>query len=106
MSNGGSGTTTQRAYRIITVSITPGSTPTVDPWEAVVDQDRKDEVLWNCPGGQNFVVCFGTDTPFNDYHFYPGHNESGPPTRGAKGKTYKYSVEVAGGRVDPNVIVK
>ncbi len=103
MSNSGTGT--QRAYRIITVTIKPGNPPAVDPFEVHVSKKRKDEVVWECEGGAPFAVSFDTETPFDSGRFDNARHRSGPARGNAEEKHYKYTVEVGGRSIDPDTIV-
>lgn len=91
-----------------TVTITPGAKtdapPTVDRKSVTVGKD--DEVQWVCSTGCDFIVSFNETArkPFNDHHFTKQKNKSGKPT--GKDGTYKYSVTVGRGVLDPDVIVK
>ena len=91
-----------------TVVITPGPGPTgapsVNPQSVDVYPD--DTVEWKCATGCDFDVVFidPAKKPFKDRGFNKKHNNSDKPT-GAVG-TYKYSVYVEGGHIDPDVIIR
>lgn len=98
--------------KTITVTITPGAKidgpPTVDKQSVTVGKD--DEVAWVCSTGCDFSVVFldPAKKPFKDRGFNQQKSKSGKPTQPPppNDETYKYSVIVGGGVVDPDVIVK
>lgn len=102
------GTAVQRAYRIITVTITPvpGTGPIVDPDPSAVSKQRKDEIVWRCDEDPNWKVDYGEESPFGRTTFDRDHDCSGPARAGARERIpYKYSVTAGGGTTDPGTIV-
>ena len=95
------------AGAIIPVTITPGVKPDDPPkvLPASVEVGPNDEVEWTCSTGCDFDVTFTYSMkPFKDRSFNKNKKQSGKPT-GAPG-TYKYTVIVGGGVLDPDVIIK
>ncbi len=88
----------------VTIKHTAGNPPTIDKNRVKLSSSGKDEVEWQPdPADLKFVVCFEKDTPFSSWHFHPGQRQSGPPTVGARGEPYKYTIEVDGDRLDPEI---
>ena len=88
----------------ITPARNPNDSPSVDPDSVTVGPN--DEVVWSCTTSCDFTVDFSNPDrkPFNNRKFAKGNNRSGRPT-GPKG-TYKYSVTVGAGVLDPNIILR
>jgi len=99
------GTAVQRAYRVVTVNITPGATPSVDLDPSRVSKKRKDVIFWRCDGDPNWRVDFGAESPFHRSTFDQANDCSGQTLHDAKEKYYKYSVTAGGGTIDPGTIV-
>ena len=87
----------------ITISYTNGKIA-VNPASITVDKRKKEHLQWVSDGDFEFYICF-EDTPFNSYHYHRQNNASGEARDAASGK-FKYSVEVDGKTLDPDVIVR
>jgi hypothetical protein len=89
---------------VITKSATPDGKPTVsmDPVELSIKAGE--QVEWKAAGGEDFVVSFGSKTPFGKHYFHESRKRSGG-IRGNK-DTYKYTVLIEGQELDPSVIIK
>jgi hypothetical protein len=91
----------------ITVTITPNphGQPSVDPDSVDLYKDKDQQVEWTCSTGCDFTVNFPTShaKPFGDATFNKAHPNSGVPT-GPPG-TYPYTVSVANGSHDPQIII-
>ena len=78
----------------------------VAPSDVTIDRINGDTVRWEC-NRNDFLVCFGSTSPFDEYHFHTANPHSKGVRPGAKSGTYKYSIEVPGlPPLDPTVIVK
>jgi len=92
----------------ITPSATPGGKPSVDHSKVTIYQSQNQQVEWTCKGGCDFTVDFSRPegSPFSEKAFSGSatnpHAMSGVP--GKKG-TFRYSVTVNGGTLDPQIIV-
>ncbi len=97
---------TRRAYRVITINITPGSTPSVDVDPVEISKGRADEICWHCQD-PNWRVDFGNNSPFQASQFDQSRPCSGPAAQNARDNHhyYKYTVTAGGGTLDPGVIV-
>ena len=91
----------------ITVTITPNEDPTGPPSVSPdpVHVSHNQEVEWTCSNGCDFTVAFTESDrkPFSNRIFGKANPKSGLPS-GPPG-TYKYSVIVGQGSVDPQIII-
>ena len=99
------------AGTVHTVTITPGKSwdekPSVDRLSVTLSKD--DEVKWVCSTGCDFSINFAEPTrkPFKGRAFGKVRNRSGrPAVHPTMDETYKYSVIVGGGILDPDVIIR
>lgn len=91
----------------ITVKIkhNPGNAPSVDQDSVHVWATQGDEIEWVCDNpSKDFRVRFEDKTPFNQSEYHSKNNRTGAVKTDAKG-SYKYSVEIDGKKLDPDVIV-
>ncbi len=88
----------------ITVSYKNGEI-TVNPASITVDKTKNEHIHWLADGNFEFYVCFENETPFGSRHFHRQSNASGRARPDATGR-YKYSVEVDGHTLDPDVIIR
>jgi plastocyanin len=89
----------------VTVTITPGTSPSVSPDPATISKKAGDQVEWVCSGGCTFKVHFPKGTPFSTGTFDNAHAKSGAVTGKAKTGLYHYAVTVDGHTIDPGVQV-
>ncbi len=88
----------------VTVSYANGEI-TVNPLSVDVDKHKNEHIQWVADGDFEFYVCFENETPFRSRHFHRQNNASGHAHSDATGR-YKYSVEVDGHTLDPDVIIR
>ncbi len=88
----------------VTVSYKNGEI-TVNPASITVDKTKNEHIQWIANGDFDFYVCFENETPFGSRHFHRQNNGSGQARSEATGR-YKYSVEVDGHSLDPDVIIR
>lgn len=99
------GARTQQA-KTVTVTITPGTPPTVSLDPAVISKSAGDQVAWDCPKcTSGFAVHFPQGTPFSSSSFSQSNPQSGAAAAYAKIQIYHYTVTVNGNSTDPNVKV-
>jgi plastocyanin len=92
--------------KTVTVTITPGTPPTVSPDPAEISKSAGDQVDWVCPDcTSGFAVHFPQGTPFSSSSFSQGNPQSGAAAAYAKMQTYHYTVTVNGNSTDPGVKV-
>jgi hypothetical protein len=77
----------------------------VHPSSVSIEKAKNEHVQWVADGDFDFVVRFDTETPFGSKTFHRQNSASGKARPEAIG-TYKYSVEVNGNTLDPDVIVR
>jgi hypothetical protein len=90
----------------VNITYVPGAPPRVDADPIVIDRTQGGnnvEIVWLC--SQTFYICFPNDSPFQQRHYGSLDNHSGPILPGASG-TYKYTVEIDGQILDPQVIIR
>ena len=89
-----------------TVTITPGTPPTVSPDPVEISKSGGDEVTWECPDCKSgFAVHFPKKSPFASHSFSNKSPKSGKVSAKAAEATYHYTVTVNGQTADPSVIV-
>lgn len=76
----------------------------VDPDPVHISRKGHKHIHWEHKKGKSFVVIMKNDSPFNDFFFYPGKEDSGEAIKGAYG-TYEYSIAVDNLVLDPKVII-
>lgn len=95
----------------VTVTITPGDPPRVQPDPQTVHLGKDEEVHWVCRDATGrecqFRVIFKAESPFRERAFSHASARSGrvrPDVRPDRHRRYAYTV-VAEGTLDPEVIV-
>jgi hypothetical protein len=79
----------------------------VHPSTVVLHKSINEQVVWECPSGEDFDVDFGNDTPFANSRFDHANPRSGlPQVPPDPTKKYKYIVRAGGQKLDPDVIVE
>lgn len=93
--------------KAVTVTITPGTPPTVSPDPVEVSKSAGDEVAWECPDCKSgFAVHFPKKSPFASHSFSNKSANSGKVSAKTAPGTFHYTVTVNGHTADPSVIVK
>jgi hypothetical protein len=86
-----------------------GASPTVDRSSVVIDRGQGGdnvEIVWSCNStAKDFYICFPSESPFQQRHFHRGNSRSGTIKADATGR-YKYSVEIDGRTLDPQIIIR
>jgi hypothetical protein len=77
----------------------------VDPDPVHISRHNHEHIRWEHKKGQPFIVSFKNDSPFNDFFFYPGKEDSDEVIQGAAYGKYPYAVEVDNLVLDPKVII-
>jgi hypothetical protein len=77
----------------------------VDPDPVRISRRNHAHIHWEHNKGHPFIVCFKNDSPFDDFFFYPGKEDSGEVMQGAAYGKYPYAVEVDNLVLDPKVII-
>ncbi len=93
----------------VTITHRDGAPPVVDNDSILIDRTQGGEgieIKWVCNStDKDFYICFAGDSPFEQRHFHRGNSCSGRVKPGATGR-YKYTVEIDGQILDPQVIVR
>jgi plastocyanin len=99
------GARTQSA-KTVTVTITPGTPPTVSPEPVEISKSAGDEVKWECPDcTAGFAVHFPKKSPFAGKSFSDKSPNSGKVSGKAATGLYHYTVTENGHTADPGVQV-
>jgi plastocyanin len=89
-----------------TVTITPGTPPTLSTDPVTISKSAGDQVEWVCPKcTSGFAVHFPQGTPFTSSSFSNKNPQSGKVVGKAATGTYHYTVTANGQTADPGVIV-
>jgi hypothetical protein len=91
------------APHTITISYKNGQI-TANPPSITVDKRNNEHLVWIADSNFTFDVRF-EKSPFGSNHYHSKSNASGQARSDANGR-YKYSVEVDGKTLDPDVIVR
>jgi plastocyanin len=90
--------------KTVTVTITPGTPPTVSPDPVEISKSAGDEVTWECPDCKaGFAVHFPKKSPFASHSYSNKSPKSGKASAKAAVGTYHYTVTVNGHTADPGV---
>jgi len=92
----------------VDITITDGSPPTVSPDPATVHKSNEVAHWKTSPQGQDFLVVFEGNSPFDDWYFDRNRPTSRKTKVNPNSKQYKYTVFTADGahHVDPGIIIK
>ena len=89
----------------IKIKHNPGQPPSVDRDPVEIWATQGDEIEWVCDNPtKDFHVRFEGKTPFNNSEYHSKNNRTGAVKTNATGR-YKYTVEIDGKKLDPDVIV-
>jgi hypothetical protein len=90
------------------ITITDGTPPTVDKDPVHISKGTEVAHWKTNPPGQDFLVVFEGESPFDDWYFHPGRATSKTTVVPSGTKKYKYTLFTAGGahKNDPAVIIR
>ncbi len=93
----------------VDIVITPGNPPCVSQDPAYVSKKNNQAAHWKpAKAGDDFLVLFTGDSPFDDWYFYPNHPTSKTiVVNPDPNKQYKYTVYTDQGAnsLDPGIII-
>jgi hypothetical protein len=75
------------------------------PDPVTLSKKGQDIITWECAFDPNWIVDFGTDSPFKNSVFNQNNPTSGPVRNEAALKYFKYTVTAGRASQDPGVIV-
>jgi trehalose-6-phosphatase len=92
----------------VDITITDGNPPTVSPDPTTVSKSSEVAHWKTKPQGQDFLVVFEGNSPFDDWYFDRNRHTSKITVANPGPKSFKYTVFTASGahKVDPGIIIK
>jgi hypothetical protein len=91
----------------VDITITDGSPPTVSPDPTYISKSKEVAHWRTSPRGQDFLVVFEGDSPFDDWYFHRGQSTSRTTVANPGSTPHKYTVFTARGahKYDPGIII-